>query len=139
SGVAVHDLDVLDRQPELAGDYLRESRLMALAVAVRAREHGDRAGRVHPPLAPLEKPGSSAQRTGDVRGREPAGFDVARVAESAQHAALCRLLLAGGEAGDVGEFQRAVERGRVVAGVVGETHGRRVRKLGDEVAPSKID
>ena len=38
AGVAVDDLDLLDRHAELVGDDLGEGRLVALAVAVRAGE-----------------------------------------------------------------------------------------------------
>ena len=38
-GVAVHDVDVLDRHAEAVGDHLREGGLVALAVRVRAGEH----------------------------------------------------------------------------------------------------
>src|SRR3546814_9022092 len=46
AGVAVHDLDVLDRHADRVGDELGEGRTVVLAVAVRAGEDGDRAGRV---------------------------------------------------------------------------------------------
>ena len=55
-GVAVDDLDVLDRDAEAVGDELGERRLVALAVAVRAGEHRHAAGRVDADLARLESP-----------------------------------------------------------------------------------
>ena len=138
AGVAVDDLDVLDRDAELGRDHLREGRLVALAVAVRAGEDGDGAGRVHPHLAGLEQTGARAERAGDVRRRESAGFDVARVAEAAQPALRGRFGLARREAGDVGALEHLVEVRRVVAGVVGQPDRRRIRKFGDEVlAPDR--
>ena len=74
--------------PSRAGDDLRERRLVALAVAVRAGEDGDLAGRMHAHLAGLEQAGARAERAGDVRRRDAAGLDVGRVAEAAQLAAL---------------------------------------------------
>ncbi len=82
AGVAVHDVDVVDRDAEPRRDDLRERRLVALAVAVRAGEDRDAAGRVHAHLARLEQPGARAERAGDVRRREPAGLDVRRVADA---------------------------------------------------------
>ena len=38
-GVAVHDVDVLDRHAQAVGDDLRERGLVSLAVRVRAGEH----------------------------------------------------------------------------------------------------
>ena len=42
----MHHVDILDRHAEPLGDELREGGLVALAVAVRAGEHGDAAGRI---------------------------------------------------------------------------------------------
>ena len=67
---------------------------------------------MHAHFAGFEQTRSCAERAGNVRRREAAGFDVARVAEAAQLAVLFRFLLAGGEAFHVREFQRAV-RGMV--------------------------
>ena len=53
--VAVNDVDVLDRHAEPRGDHLRERRLVALSMAVRAREHRDAARRMHAHLARLEQ------------------------------------------------------------------------------------
>ena len=46
--VAVDDLDRLDRDAEILGDELGECRLVPLAVAVRAGQYRDAAGRVYP-------------------------------------------------------------------------------------------
>ena len=50
-GIAVHDLDILDRDSQPARNDLRERRFVTLAVAVRAGEHGDSAGGIHAHLA----------------------------------------------------------------------------------------
>ena len=94
AGVAVHDVDVLDRNAEARRDDLRERRLVALAVAVRAGEHRHAAGRMHAHLAGLEQARARAERARDVRRRDAAGLDVGRVAEAAQLAALRGLGLA---------------------------------------------
>ena len=91
-GVAVHDVDVLDRQAEAVGDHLRERGLVALAVRVRAGEHRHAAGRVHAHFARLEQPGARAERAGDRRGRDAAGLDVGGVADAAQFAVFHGLL-----------------------------------------------
>ena len=51
-GVAVHDLDLVDRHAELVDDQLGEGGLVPLAVAVRAGEHRDAAGRDAPGCSP---------------------------------------------------------------------------------------
>ena len=124
--------------PSFAGDDLRERRLVALAVAVRAGEDGDGAGRVDAHLAGLEQAGPRAERAGDVRRRDAAGLDVAGVAEAALLALGLRRRLARLEAGDVGHLDRLVEVGRVVADVVGQADRRRVREAGDEVLPPDL-
>ena len=45
-GVAMDDLHLADRNADTFGDQWREGRLVALAVAVRSREHLDGADRV---------------------------------------------------------------------------------------------
>ena len=61
-------------------------------------------------------------------------LDVARVADAAQQPLGGRGRLALREAGDVGQRLRARQVGFVVAHVVGEADGRRVREAADEVA-----
>src|SRR6185295_18995904 len=138
AGVAVDDLDVVDRDAELAGDELREGRLLALAVAVRAGEDGDRAGRMDPHLARLEQAGPGAEPAGDVRGRDAAGLDVAGVAEAALPALGLRRRLPRLEAGGIGHLDRLVEVGGIVAHVVGQADRGGVREAGDEVAPPDL-
>ena len=82
AGVAVDDVDVLDRDAEPRRDDLRERRLVALAVAVRAGEHRHAAGRMHAHFARLEQSRARAERAGDVRRRDAAGLDVRRVADA---------------------------------------------------------
>src|SRR3546814_17574408 len=74
AGVAVHDLDVLDRHAERVGDELGEGRLVALAVAVRAGEDGDRAGRVETHLRRFPEADAGPQRAHHRRGRDTAGL-----------------------------------------------------------------
>ena len=138
AGVAVDDVDVLDRDAEAVGDDLRERRLVALAVAVRAGEHRHAAGRMHAHFARLEQPGARAERARDVRRRDAAGLDVRRVADAAQLAALRGLRLARRETGDVGQLHRLVQRRVVVAGVVEQRDRRLVREGADEVAPADL-
>src|SRR6266487_4621776 len=73
AGVAVNDLDVVDRYAEPARDHLRKRRLVPLPVAVRAGEDGYTAGGIDADFASLVEPGARAQGTGDVRRRDAAG------------------------------------------------------------------
>ena len=107
-----------DRDAEPVGDELREGRLMPLAVAMRAGEHGDAAGRMHADVADLVQPGAGAERADDVRRRDAAGLDVGGDADAAQLAAPLRLGAARREAGAVGRLQACVQRRLVVAAVV---------------------
>src|SRR3546814_13560250 len=84
AGVAMHDLDVLDRHAERVGDELGEGRLVALAVAVRAGEDGDRAGRVETHLRRFPEAASGPQRPHHRLRRDTAGRDVGGDAEAAQ-------------------------------------------------------
>ena len=94
AGVAVDDVDVLDRDAELSRHHLGERRLVSLAVAVRAGEDGHAAGRVDAHLAGLEQAGARAERARHVRRRDAAGLDVRCIADAAQLAALRRFCLA---------------------------------------------
>ena len=135
-GVAVHDLDVADRDAEPARHHLRESGLVALPVAVRAGEHRHRAGGMHPHFAGFEQARACTERTRDVGRREPAGLDVAGIAQPAQPPPCLGRRAARREVGHVGQLLRLRQVRGVVAGVVGETHRRGVRELGDEVLPA---
>ena len=59
--VAVHDLDLVERHTQLINDELGESGFMALAMAVRASEHGDAAGGVDADLGNLIQAGPGAE------------------------------------------------------------------------------
>jgi hypothetical protein len=127
AGVAVHDLDVLHRDAQLGRHHLRKGGLVALAVAVRTGEDGDRAGGVHAHLAGLEQARARAQRAGDVAGRQAAGLDVAAVAQprSLPRLAADAALRAGKPA--TSAICSALSRcAGVVAGVVGQAHRRGV-------------
>ena len=86
AGIAVHDLDVLDRHAQAIGHDLRKGRFMALAVAVRAGEYRDGARRVHADFAGFKQASPCPQRPSDVRWRKPARLDVAGIAHAAQPA-----------------------------------------------------
>ena len=92
---------------------------MALAMAVRAGEHLDGAGRVDAHLGRFPQADAGAERADRLRGSDAAGFDIAREADAPQLAAAGALLLALPEVLVVGNLQRLVERGGIVAGVVG--------------------
>ena len=85
-GVAVQNRDVLERHAELVGDDLSESRLVTLAVAVRAGDHRHGPGHVHPDLADLEQSDAGTEGNRHLGGCESARLDVAREADAAFHA-----------------------------------------------------
>ena len=120
---------VVDRHAEAFGDELGEGRLVALAVAVRAGQHLDRADRVDAHFGRFPEADAGAERADRRRRRDAAGLDVAAHADAAQlAAALAAAALRCGEAGIVGRLHRRVERGRVVAGVVAHDDRRLVRE-----------
>src|SRR6185436_407619 len=107
--------------------------LVTLAVAVRAGQHLDGAGRIDAHLRRLPQADAGAERAhGRARG-DAAGLDIGGEADAALHAFLGAQRLAGGEALVVGHLQRLVEAGLVVAGVVGHYDRRGVREGPDEV------
>ncbi len=75
-GVAVRDLDALNRNAEPVGDKLGKRRFVALAVAVRSREYGNAAGGMDADLAGLVEPGPGAERTGHRRGCDTTCLDI---------------------------------------------------------------
>ncbi len=107
---------------------------MALAVAVRAGQHLDRADRVHPDLGRFPQADAGAERADRLGRRDAAGLDVVGEADAAQLAPPRRLALALAEALVVDELHRLVERRRVVADVVVHDDRRLVRELLHEVA-----
>ena len=137
-GVAVHDVDVADRDTKTVRNHLRERRFVPLAVAVRTGKYRHLAGRMHAYLAGLEEPRARAERAGDVRRRKPARFDVSRVADAAQFAAARGVGFARRETGDIRELDGSGKRCFVIAGVVTQCHRRLIRKRCDEVAPPEI-
>ena len=70
-GVAVDDVDLGDRHAELVGDELREGRLVALAVAVRAGEDGDAAGRMDADVGDLVSPARAPSEPTTAEGAMP--------------------------------------------------------------------
>src|SRR5262249_5411841 len=132
-GVAVHDADVVERNAEPIGDDLRERGLVALTVRVAAGENLDRASRVDPHLGRLPQADAAAERAHCLARRDPAGLDIGREADAAQLAVARGFALAFAEAAVVGDLQRLLERGMIVARVVGHDHRRLMRKLLDYV------
>ena len=138
SGIAVHDVDVLERNAEARRHHLRERRLVPLSMAVRAGEDRHRAGRMDAHFTRFEKPRACAERSRDVRRREPARFDVRRVSQAAQPAALRRFFLARGKAFDVGNVHRFIETRVVAAGVVEQRNRRLIGKCANEIAAPNL-
>ena len=106
---------------------------MALAVAVRAGQHLDRADGVDPDLGGFPQADAGAERADCRRWRDAAGLDIAAHADAAQLAALAGIGLALRKAGIVCGLHGGVERGLVVAGVVIHDDRRLVGERLDEV------
>src|SRR5215468_1221004 len=104
----MHDLDGLDRYAEATGNDLRERGFVSLPVAVRPGEHRDAASRIDAHFASLVEAGTRAEGTRNVRRRDTAGFDVRRIADAPQLAALRRLGLAGRKSLNVRDLHRFV-------------------------------
>ena len=83
--------------------------------------------------ADSHKPDAGAERADRLRRRDAAGLDIGREADAAQLAVARGFALALAEALDVGKLQRLLQRGVIVAGVVGHDHRRLVREGLDEV------
>ena len=107
-------------------------------MAVGTGEHRDAARRVHADLAALEQARACTERPRDVRRRDPAGLDVAAVADASLQALGLARLAARRETRHVRQLLGLVHRGVVVARVVLQRHGCLVRKLGDEVAAADL-
>ena len=134
AGVAVDDVHRLHRNAQAGGDDLRKRGLMALAMAVRAGEHGNAASGVHPHFAALKQASTCAQGARDVAGRQAAGLDVAGIPNAAQQSfgstGGFALLKPCGVAQGLGRSQAT----QVVARVVLQGHWRLVGPGVDEVA-----
>src|SRR5262249_28081332 len=140
AGVAMHDVNQLNRHTELVCDYLRKCRLVALAVAMRAGEHGDASSRVNPHFCRLIETGARPKLTGEHRRCHCTRLNVRRDTDTAQLSLSRRPLPALFEAGIVRRLQRHFERGEIVAAVVDERHRRLigVGVLGNEIAAAQL-
>ena len=142
-GVAVHDLDLIRRDPEPVGDDLGEAGLVALAVRRRAGVGGHRAGRVDAhdrrlEVAALHAPDGRAEH---ARRRQAADLHVGGEAEAAVDATLAQLGLLAPERLHVHVREQLVERALVVAGVVDHPVHQLGREAvgGDEVLPPQLE
>src|SRR5262249_43036277 len=118
-GVALDDVDALDRNAEARGDDLREGGGVALAVIVGAERDTDRAIGTDADRGRLVEADAGAERAGEARGRDAGGLDVAGHADAAQPATARRFGAARGKAGVIGDLQHPREYLREVAAVVG--------------------
>ena len=115
--------------PSVVRSDLRPRSLVALAVRGRAGEDRRRAGRVQRASdGSTSQPGPTPSAGSPAEGASPADLDPRREPDTAVVAARGGLAPAVLEAVVVGERERLVERGLVVARVVGEAGGRGVRE-----------
>ena len=126
-GVAVLDLDVLDREAELLGDDLGVGRLVTLALGLDPDAGQHLAGRMDADLAAVVHLQADDV---EVVGR-PGPDDLGEAADADAHqlAAFPLLELFLAQPGVVDPVHRHLERRRVVAGVVLPARRRLVREL----------
>src|SRR5262249_25453528 len=79
---AVHDLDVIDGEPQLVGDHLRKRGFFSLAVRGRADEHVHFPARVDANDRAFPETTLEANRARDLRWPEAADLDVGRDADA---------------------------------------------------------
>ena len=91
------DLDEITRNAEHITDDLGEHGLMALAVIVRAGEHGDVARGIDADIGAFEQAAARAKLARYPRGCQTASLDIGDDADAAQLAAPCRLLTPSGK------------------------------------------
>ena len=122
------DDHVVVRDAEMVGDDLGEGRLVPLAVRARSGNGGD--------LAAPFYPDNSALPAQDI-----GGFDIRRDTDPHDLATPARLGLRSAQISIVRQLHHAIERSRVVSGVVGDAERRAVgERLGrDEVPPANLD
>ena len=129
------DLNRAFGDPQLFRHDLREHGFMALTVAVRPDHDRDVAGGIHPHRRRIIKPDPGPEDADQMRRRDAASLDPGRQTHAAQLAALGAGRSTPFKPGDIGDFHHLVERGLIVAGVIGQRHrsgiGEHVR--GDEV------
>src|SRR5262249_36101996 len=73
-----------------------------------------------------------------LRGRNSPSFDVGRITDAAQFAVARRFAFTLVEPLHIGQFERFLERGIIVARVVSHDDRSLMRKRFDEVAPAQI-
>ena len=141
AGVAVDDVDVVDRNLQFVGDDLRERRLVALAVRMRAGEDRHLPGRMDADVRALVQARLRPERARHRRRREPTRLEVGGEADAEVPALFARRLLLTTERLVVEDLQGLVEGAGVVAAVVEQRDRRLVRELvgRDEVLAPDLD
>ena len=86
--IAVHDVNILNRNTKTCSHHLGKGCLVALAMTMGAGKDRDTARRMHSNLAAFKKPCACTQGACDIRRCKTTGLDVAGIAHAAQHA-LC--------------------------------------------------
>ncbi len=127
-GVAVDDLDGLDRDLEQIGDHLRKARLVPLPARLRADHH-------------IDAPFRQDREPRLLVGGPDRGLDVIGKAAPEQLAALARLPPAPLEALPIGDLHRPVHVLGVAAAVIEHADPVAVRHGGrlDQVAAPQLD
>ena len=134
------DLDLIEGHAELLGNELSEGGFMPLAVAVRAGEDTDRAGRIDPHRGRFVEPGTRADGADDRAGRDTAGLDIGRDADAPQLSLVGRGFAPCFEAVVIGFLQRDLQGRLIVAAVVLHDHRRLIGEgvARDEVPPPDL-
>src|SRR6202453_2600379 len=137
-GVSVDDRYIFHGDAEATGDELSEGGLMALTMAVRARQNLDRADRIDAHFRRLPKADAGAERANCRRRRNAASFDVGGDPEASKFALSRGSRFPRRQALVVGDRQRLIKRARVIARVIGHDDRRLVRERIDEILPPKL-
>ena len=122
--ITVHDLDVVDRKPELVGHDLGKRRFLSLPVRRRADEHVDLAGRMHPDDRALPEAALEPDRPRHLGRPEAADFNVGADADADVPPTLAGGRLIGAQLVVADVRQRLVERRLVVPAVVLQARSR---------------
>ena len=139
-GVALDDLDLLDRDAELRRQDLREGGGVALAVIVGAEHGAHGAVGLDANGGRLIEADAGAQRAREPRRRDPRRFDVAGHADAAQSPAPRSGRASLLEMAVVGDLQRAREDFGKIAAIVGRADRGLVRHVArrNEIAPADL-
>ena len=134
----MHDVHIGHRHAQPIRDQLRQRRLMPLAMAMRARQHGDRAGGMHADHPHLIQPRPRTQRSHHRRGCYAAGLNIGGNTNAPQFSMGSRRSPPRLKTRPIRSLHRHIQRREIIAAVILQRDRRLVRELirPDEIAPT---